>query len=278
MTFVHLEVRDGHATVRLERGKVNALNEQVVDELTGCFRELEADPVVRGILLTGTGKFFSFGFDIPEFLGVPKEEFARYLRQVHRPLPRALRPSTPGGGRAERPRGGRGLHARHRLRRPGDGEGERQDRPQRIGFGSSLFAGSLELLRFWVGERRAQELVYAGALHGPEQALSLGLVDACVAGADLMDEARKRLDELVVKSPRAFRSIKRLLRQPVLEEMQRREEASIQEFVEIWYSDETRAELEKIKSAPDASADAQSVSQNACRRSLKAGASSQNTA
>lgn len=250
MTFVHLEVRDGHATVRLERGKVNALNEQVVDELTGCFRELEADPVVRGILLTGTGKFFSFGFDIPEFLGVPKEEFARYLRKftalyrelfAHpRPVVAALNGHAVAGGCML----ATACDARVMVK-----ENARIGLNE-IGFGSSLFAGSLELLRFWVGERRAQELVYAGALHGPEQALSLGLVDASVAGVDLMDEARKRLDELVVKSPRAFRSIKRLLRQPVLEEMQRREEASIQEFVEIWYSDETRAELEKIKIRP----------------------------
>ena len=64
-----------------------------------------------------------------------------------------------------------------------------------------------------------------------------------------MHEARTTR-QLVVRSPRAFRSIKRLLRRPVLEEMQRGEEASIQEFVEIWYSEETRAELEKIKIRP----------------------------
>jgi hypothetical protein len=32
--------------------------------------------------------------------------------------------------------------------------------------------------------------------------------------------------------------------------MQRREEASIREFVDIWYSAETRTELEKIKIRP----------------------------
>jgi hypothetical protein len=53
--------------------------------------------------------------------------------------------------------------------------------------------------------------------------------------------------ELAGKSSEAFRSVKRLLRQPVAEEMHRREDASIREFVEIWYSMETRAELEKIK-------------------------------
>ena len=147
-----------------------------------------------------------------------------------------------------------------------------------IGFGSSLFAGSLELLRFWVGERRAQELVYAGALHGPEQALSLGLVDASVAGVDLMDEARKRLDELVVKSPAPSAAssgscASRCWRRCSAERKRPSRSSSRS-------GTRTRPERSwrRSRSAPDASADAQSVSQNACRRSLKAGASSQNTA
>jgi enoyl-CoA hydratase/carnithine racemase len=247
MTFVHLEVREGLATVRLERGKVNALNEQVVDELSRCFRDLEADPAVRGILFTGTGKFFSFGFDIPEFLGVPKEEFRRYLRKFTtlcrelffhpRPVVAALNGHAVAGGCM--------------LATACDARVMVKDNAKiglnEIGFGSSLFAGSLEALRFCIGERRAQEVVYGGVLYGAEQAQSLGLIDAAVDGATLVEEARRRLDPLVAKSPRAFRSIKRLLRQPVVEEMQRREEASIQEFVDVWYSDETRAELAKIQ-------------------------------
>ena len=116
-----------------------------------------------------------------------------------------------------------------------------------IGFGSSVFAGSVALLRFWVGERRAQEVLYGGALYTAEQALALGLVDAAVPEATVLDEARRRLEEHTARSPAAFRSIKLLLRQPILEEIQRTEAASIREFVEIWYSAETRRELEKIK-------------------------------
>ena len=116
-----------------------------------------------------------------------------------------------------------------------------------IGFRSSVFAGSLELLRFWVGDRRAQEIVYAGTLLTAEQALDRGLVDAVVTEGAVLDEARTRLEELAGRSPQAFRSIKGLLRRPLVEEIERREEASIREFVDIWYSEETRAELEKIK-------------------------------
>ena len=247
MTFVHLDIHEGLATVRLERGKVNALNEQVVDELASCLRGLETDPAVRGVLLTGTGKFFSFGFDIPEFLGVPKDEFARYLRKfatlyrelfLHpRPVVAALNGHTVAGGCMLATACDVRVMARENAK---IGLNE-------VGFGSSLFAGSLELLRFWVGDRRAQEIVYGGALYTAEQALDLGLVDAVAVDDALLEEARDRLEQLAGKSPQAFRSIKRLLRGPLAEEIQRREEASVREFAEIWYSKETRAELEKIK-------------------------------
>jgi len=250
MTFVHLTVHGGIATIRLERGKVNALNEQVVDELSSCLGDLETDPAVRGVLLTGTGKFFSFGFDIPGFLGTPKEEFGGYLRKfttLYRELFLHLRPVVAAlNGHAVA--GGCMLATACDLRvmvkdnaRIGLNE---------ISFGSSLFAGSLELLRFWVGDRRAQEIAYGGELYGAEQALSLGLVDATTTAAALLDDSRKRLEVLAAKPGPAFTRIKRLLRQPVLEAFQGREEASIREFVEIWYSAETRAELEKITIRP----------------------------
>ena len=247
MRFLHLDIREGLVTVRLERGKVNALNGEVVDELATCLSSLGSDPAVRGVVLTGTGKFFSFGFDIPEFLGMPRDEFAAYLRKftalyrdlfLHpRPVVAALNGHTVAGGCML----ATACDVRVMVKENAKiGLNE-------IGFGSSVFAGSLELLRFWVGDRRAQEIVYGGALYTAEQALDRGLVDAGVPDGALLDEARTRLEELASRSPQAFLSVKRLLRAPIAEEIQRKEEASIREFVEIWYSAETRAQLEKIK-------------------------------
>jgi 3,2-trans-enoyl-CoA isomerase len=40
----------------------------------------DCSPVrIAAVILTGSGKFFSFGFDIPEFLAITKEEFTEYL-------------------------------------------------------------------------------------------------------------------------------------------------------------------------------------------------------
>ncbi|MBA4398057.1 MAG: enoyl-CoA hydratase/isomerase family protein, partial [Syntrophus sp. (in: bacteria)] len=75
MDYVSVQTNEGIARVALSRGKVNAINEKVVDELTDCFRALSYDPGVTAVILTGEGKFFTFGFDIPEFLSYTKEAF-----------------------------------------------------------------------------------------------------------------------------------------------------------------------------------------------------------
>ena len=79
MEFVALQKKNGIATLTLSRGKVNALNGTLVDLLRALLKRLEADPAVSAIILTGSGKFFSFGFDIPEFLAFSKGQFAEYL-------------------------------------------------------------------------------------------------------------------------------------------------------------------------------------------------------
>ena len=79
MSFVISSKSVGIATVRIERGKVNALNGSVVSELHYIFQGLETDESVRSVILTGTGSFFSFGFDIPEFLSYSKGDFEQYL-------------------------------------------------------------------------------------------------------------------------------------------------------------------------------------------------------
>jgi hypothetical protein len=63
---------------------------------------------------------------------------------------------------------------------------------------------------------------------------------------DLMPSATAVASELAAKPAPAFAGIKALLRTPVCDEMARREGESIREFVDVWYSEATRANLDKI--------------------------------
>lgn len=82
MNFIELTICEGIATVTISRGKVNSLNGMVVNELAAQLKILETDKDIKALILTGHGKFFSFGFDIPEFLSYTKEEFTDYLTNL----------------------------------------------------------------------------------------------------------------------------------------------------------------------------------------------------
>ena len=116
-----------------------------------------------------------------------------------------------------------------------------------ITFGSTIFAGSTEMLRFWVGSAAATKILCSGAMFPAEEAQRLGLVDEVQPEAAVLDRARQVASDLASRSASAFASIKSLLRRPAVEEMRRREQESLREFVEIWYSAATRERLREIR-------------------------------
>jgi enoyl-CoA hydratase len=60
-----LTTEGGRATIRLNRpGKLNRLSQADLDTLMALFDQVEADPTVRVLVLTGTGRAFSAGFDL----------------------------------------------------------------------------------------------------------------------------------------------------------------------------------------------------------------------
>ncbi|MDF0582765.1 enoyl-CoA hydratase/isomerase family protein [Bradyrhizobium yuanmingense] len=60
-----LEIIGARATIRLNRPKhLNRLQAEDLDELTRLFGRVEADPDIRVLVLTGTGRVFSAGYDL----------------------------------------------------------------------------------------------------------------------------------------------------------------------------------------------------------------------
>jgi Delta3-Delta2-enoyl-CoA isomerase len=247
MKFVSVTVDGDIATVVLYRGKVNALIEAVMDELRDCFHDLSSDERVKAVILTGRGKFFSFGFDIPHFMDHSKDQFTSYLTKFAdfytdllvfpKPVIAALNGHTIAGGCMI------ATACDYRIMVTGKAKISLNE----ITFGSSVFAGSVEMLKACVGHRNAGTILLSGGMYSAEQALNLGLIDYVSSEQNLLEDAKRVAEDSATFSGRAFQSIKLLLRGPIAEEMKKREEESIVEFVDIWYSPETRAQIEKIK-------------------------------
>jgi len=234
------------ATVVMSRGKVNALNGELVTELKETFGTLAADESLRAVIITGQGKFFSFGLDVPEFMHYSREDFKRYLSgfaEVYadlflfpKPVVAALNGHTIGGGCL--------LAAACDVRLMVSGKTKVS--LNEITFGSTVFAGGVEMLAYWVGRKNAQDVLFTGGLFSAEEAQAMGLVDRVTTEEDLASEAARVAADLAAKPPQAFASMKMLLRKPVVDAFRPREVRSVEEFLDIWYSESTTEQLKDI--------------------------------
>ena len=60
-----LEISGARATIRLNRPKhLNRLQSEDLGDLIKLFDRIEADPAIRVLVLTGTGRAFSAGYDL----------------------------------------------------------------------------------------------------------------------------------------------------------------------------------------------------------------------
>jgi 3,2-trans-enoyl-CoA isomerase len=235
------------AVLTLTRGKVNALDESFVERLSKSLGHLASDRDIRAVILTGQGKFFSFGFDIPVFLDYSRESFIRYLTKFcnlytsmflfPKPLIAALNGHTIAGGCIL------AIACDYRLMPPGKAKIGLNE----ITFGSTLPVGCVEMLKYCVGHGNAQKILYSGAMYSAEEARELGLVDQICPPEALLDTAKHVAKDFAQRDSAAFSNIKGLLRGPVAQEIARKEKDGILEFVDIWYSEETWNRLKGIQ-------------------------------
>ena len=115
-----------------------------------------------------------------------------------------------------------------------------------VTFGSSVFAGSLEILKCLTGHRNAEIVALGGRMYSAEEGKALGLIDEVCAPDAILPRAQEIAAEMASRDAVAYAAIKKLLREPIIDEIKRTETDSIRRFVEIWYSPSTRAQTKGI--------------------------------
>ena len=66
--------KEEYTIVQMNRGKVNAINYDMVQELRQVFRDIENDSTVKGAILTGQPHYFSAGLDLIELFQYDKKK------------------------------------------------------------------------------------------------------------------------------------------------------------------------------------------------------------
>ncbi|MEE9443658.1 MAG: enoyl-CoA hydratase/isomerase family protein [candidate division Zixibacteria bacterium] len=246
MKYVEITESENIATVILKRGKVNAFNEDTVDEMQSVFNDLESKSDIKSVIFTGHGKFFSFGFDVPELIQLSREDFKRFLTKFTalyntiytfpKPVIAALNGHAVAGGCML------AIMCDYRI--------IILDRAKvslnEIAIGVPVFAGSADVLIGLVGQRNAETILLTGDMYDPPQAMSLGMVDKIVSPDILMQEAHQKALELGNKRAPAYSTIKNFIRRPISEKYLPLESEYIEKFLDIWNSQESQNLLKDV--------------------------------
>ncbi len=211
--LILVDVQDRLAIVTINRPEVrNALNSEVVRELTAAFQRLAADPAVGAIILTGAGdKAFVAGADIKEMVGKSGlemqsfSELGRHLGEAMEGCPKPILAAINGyalGGGCEI-----AMACDLRLASENAKIGQAE-----INIGIIPgFGGSQRLPRL-VGAGWAAQMIFTGEAIDAATAERIGLVNQVVPLDRLLEETKALARKMVDKGPVALALAKACLR------------------------------------------------------------------
>lgn len=202
---VLFEAEAGIALVTVNRpDKLNALSGAVIAELQDAFEHIEKDPSIHAAILTGAGpKAFVAGADIHELAALSPAEARTYARrgqQAFRLLETSSKPSVAAiNGYAL----GGGLELAMACSVRFAAETARLGQPE-VKLGIIPGYGGTQRLPRLVGRGRALELLLAGEPVTAAEAHRIGLVNAVVPQAELLNYCRAWLDKVLANAPMAL--------------------------------------------------------------------------
>jgi enoyl-CoA hydratase len=202
-----LNVADGIARVTVNRpDKLNALNATVIGELGDAIAAIEAEPEIRGVIITGAGaKAFVAGADIGELAeqgqidgqarAARGQAVFRRWERCGKPVIAAVNGFALGGGCE--------LAMACHLRVAS--ETARFGQPE-VKLGISPGYGATVRLPRLVGRGRALELLLTGAMIDAQEALRIGLVNRVVPADRLLADSEQLLRAILENGPAALRA------------------------------------------------------------------------
>jgi len=216
-----VEKQDGIVLLTLNRPEaMNALSSGLRSAVARAFGEINQDPAVGAVILTGAGRAFCAGLDLKEMGGetrapgaepsgssgpaamIEQGDMIAALRACPVPVIGAVNGFAITGG--------------FELALACDflvasSEARFADTHARVGIVPGW--GISQLLPRWIGPGRARELAFTGNFLGAEQACVWGLVNRVVAPEELLPTCRSLARDILSCDARTVREIKRLHRE-----------------------------------------------------------------
>jgi 3,2-trans-enoyl-CoA isomerase len=243
-TLIRID-KSAYTILQLNRGKVNAINYKMLLELQEVFRDIENDPEVRGVILTGQPHYFSAGLDLIELFQYDKKQIsdffdvfgALYQQLVRFPKPfiSAITGHSPAGGCV--------------LAVTSDNRYMAEGAKYVIGLNEvsvnvQISQNLAEAYAFWIGDGRASRYILEGKLLSGVEALSAGLIDELLPLENVLERAEIQMQTYLRADPEIWVNTKKKVRKHWLDRLDTDGAQSLREASTLWWKPEIRQKME----------------------------------
>lgn len=193
------EIKEGIGYLTLNRPQsLNALNNAVLQELSGLLDEIAENNEVEVVVVTGAGKAFIAGADIKEMAektALEAREFSALGHEVMLKLENLPQPTIAAvNGYAL----GGGLELAMACDMRVASKKAKFGQPE-VGLGVIPGFGGTQRLPRLIGKAFASEMLYTGGMYDAEQAYQMGLVNRVVEPDELMDSVEELARQIMSK-------------------------------------------------------------------------------
>jgi enoyl-CoA hydratase/carnithine racemase len=215
MSMLKETVQDEIKIVTLSNGKTNPFNREMLERLKEIVDEADNNPSPKGIILTGEGRFFSSGFDLPIFINFKdrseaeaffdmEEDVLLSLFSCSKPVVAAINGHAAAGGLIYAMAADYRIAADHPKIKIGMSENRiglpltiTQDEVMRYGLDSSL---------------KFRNIMFFAEMMDVYRAKKLKIVDEVVPEEELIDRAKEIIAMWIDTPGRPFMRMKELMR------------------------------------------------------------------
>lgn len=244
MNTIQIEKEGDVALLRLKRGKANAINAEMAQELLDALLELKTAEDVKAVVLCGHGHFFTAGLDVVELYAYNEQEIVAFWKLFDRlsrrlvafpkPLVAAITGHSPAAGCVL------ALGCDYRIMAHG---------PYRIGLNEIPVGIVIPEKVFFmygavVGQAKAHQYLLEGKLHTTEEALACGLIDQLTEPEQVIDRAVEKARSYLKFNMNVWSQSKLNFRNSILQKLSVDFESAYEHTIKQWWSKETRQTLE----------------------------------
>lgn len=246
-------VEDGVLVVTLSYGKTNSITRETMEKMALSLEKVNTDPAIKGMILTGEGRFFSSGFNLPTFISFKdladavdfftfEENFLLNYFICKKPVICAMNGHAAAMGIILAMASDYRIVANNPKAKLGMSE---------IKLGLGLTVAEQEVVRFGLdSDRRYRDVLYFGEMYSPEQALAKGLVDEVVEPDQLLARSRAVIHAWMDNPNQAFITMKAGLKYDTAQRI-REKLATLpwQDGLNCFFDPAVRATLEFVQTA-----------------------------